>query len=106
MSLETIINWTQNMTTPNTIIQGLDVTGYFFEVFIYGILVLIILATSDHYDRISKRIATGSFVAFTISTLFYAVDFIGLTCFFRVIIILVLSIIYLYSDEYFIKKSV
>jgi len=106
MTLETLMNYTQNMTSPDQIIKNLDPTGYFWDAFLYTLLVLIIFVTSEseRYNRISKRFAVSSFVVFILAVFLYVGDFIAWITLFRAIIILVLSIIYLYVDEYIILR--
>jgi len=101
MALAEIMNLTQNMTSPNAIIQGANVTGYWFEAFLYGMIVIIIFATGELqiYNRFSKRVAVASFLPFVVGTGFFASTLISYTAYFRLIILVIISIIYLYVDE-------
>jgi hypothetical protein len=94
--IEAVIN---AMTTPNTIITGFDVTGIFWDVTLYGLFAVIVLATGYHYKRLSSRIAIASFINLTLSALLYSQLLVSQTAFFRFIVVGALSVVYLYADK-------
>lgn len=106
MGLAEINATIQNMTTPDSIIRGMDTTGYFWEIFIYGLMIVMIVALgkSENYKRISKRIALGTFLPFVLATGLFSVDLVTFTTFFRVLIFMVLGIVYLYVDDVYLSK--
>lgn len=101
MTLADIDNLINNMTSPNAVIKYGDVTGLYFEVFLYGMIAVLIFATgeSESYNRFSKRVAISSFLPFVIGSSLFAATLINYTVYLRLVVSLVLSIIYLYMDD-------
>lgn len=99
MAMVEITNLLATMTNPTLMFKAMDVTGLWIDALLWGMLVIVIFATAKWYERLSHRFAVASFTVFVIGAILYSVDWASVVTFYRLIVILVASIIYLYADK-------
>lgn len=99
MALSNITALVNSWTTPDMVVKGLDVTGWWADVTIYAIPVVILISTGDRYQRLSHRLAVSMFLTSILAIMFYSVDWLKTATLYRVLVGFVLSIAYLYADK-------
>lgn len=99
MTVAEIMNLVNNMTTPDSIIEGLDVTGVWGDALVYTSFLVVVFATADRYPKISFRLAMATFSSTVLGVLLFTIGLCSVTALLRSMVGLVVSIIYLYQDK-------
>lgn len=101
--IEALVN---SMNTPQNIFMKMDPTGLWGIVMLWGLFIIVLFSTRTAYERFSYSFAIASFITFVIATPLAGIGMITARQLLYFIVLLVVSIIYLYMEGESVQERV